>query len=88
MANTNYKYLNENMVNEISELFAGEHSEALTAWTLECTRAAKLGLIEASAILAGVTGVIGGGIYIGKKIVQGLNKKDKKQLEEDFVESE
>ena len=94
MAKYNYKYLSEEMVKEMDVLLAGEHGATLTAWSYECARASKLGLVEGTLIVAAVGAAAGIAIYVGekfgKKIVQVFKnkKQDKKKLEDHFVESE
>jgi hypothetical protein len=92
MKEWNFKYMNEAQIAEIDKLWNDGHSEALTAYGLECGNAAINGwnaglregigkAIAKSCLLTTVSVVVvGGTIYIGKKVCREL--KHRKILKE------
>ena len=79
--NYNWKYMNEQTLEEMDKLLDGEHADTLTAWSYECGNAAvtgfKRGLVKASLLGAGCVALTAGVIQIGVK----MHKKYKKKKE-------
>jgi hypothetical protein len=84
----NYKFMDEAKLKEIEEILAGEHGEALVAWSLECHKAAidgyRNGLMKGSLIAAGGAVVAAGGYWIAKKVAK---KHVEKRLEAEKKET-
>lgn len=86
-----WKYMNEATLNEMEELFKGEHSGTLALWSMECGNAGVCGyingIIKGSLLGMACAGAAVGGMYLGKKIVQAFKKKAEEDAEEKDFET-
>lgn len=78
-----YEFMDEKMITEVDELLQGEHEKAITAFGLECGRAALEGY-KGSCVLSTLLGAGGvllifGAVKVGKKIVDKCKAKNKSE---------
>ena len=81
-----WKFMSEEMLNEMEELLKGEHGRTLTVWSMECGKAGADGyrnsMIKGSLLGMACAGAAFGGMYLGKKIVDAFKKKTEEDAEE------
>ena len=85
------KFMDDDMITEVNELLEGEHGKAITAFGLDCGMAAlegyKKGCVQSTLLGAGGVLLLGGAVYVGKKVVNKCKEKklnkSKKYIEVD-----
>lgn len=81
MKDYQYKYINQEIKDEIDELLSGVHGKALKAWSMECGNAAiegcKDALLKASVL---AIGGVAAAYKVVKKIRKVFNKRVAKRI--------